>query len=87
MPEQPKNDYADQAKAWVIALNIVYGLIGFGAMGFAIDHFAHTGPLWMLIMGGIGLFVGLYRFIREALEMNKALSRPRRSESDSENRR
>lgn len=83
----PHDDYADQAKAWVIALNIVYGLIGFGLIGFAIDHFAGTEPKWMLILGGIGLFVGMYRFIREALAMNKAASRPRRNGSGGENRR
>ena len=81
------DDLADQAKAWVIALNIVYGLIGFGLIGFAIDHFAGTQPRWMLILGGFGLFVGLYRFIREALAMNKATSRPRRNGSEAENRR
>jgi len=85
--DHPNDDFADQARAWVIALNIVYGLIGFGAIGFAIDHFAGTEPKWMLIMGGIGLFVGMYRFIREALAMNKATSGPRRKGSEGENRR
>jgi len=84
---EPHDDLADQAKAWVIALNIVYGLIGFGAIGFAIDHFAKTAPRWMLILGGFGLFVGLYRFIREALALNKASSGPRRDRSGGENRR
>ena len=68
----PKDDYANQAKAWAIALNIVYGTLGFGAMGFAIDYFAGTSPLWLLILMGLGLVVGTYRFIREALELNKA---------------
>ncbi|MFT5422650.1 MAG: F0F1-type ATP synthase assembly protein I [Phycisphaerales bacterium] len=87
MDEHPNNDLADQAKAWVIALNVVYGMLGFGAMGFAIDYFAGTKPKWMLILGGIGLFVGLYRFIREALAMNKAFSKPRRKGPEGENRR
>ncbi|MFG0305899.1 MAG: AtpZ/AtpI family protein [Phycisphaerales bacterium JB040] len=67
-----KNDYSNQAKAWVIALNVVYGTIGFGMMGFAVDYFAGTTPRWLLIGCGTGLFVGTYRFIREALELNKS---------------
>ena len=67
-----KDDYADQAKAWVVALNVVYGTIGFGLMGFAADYFAGTSPRWLLIGAGVGLFVGTYRFIREALELNKS---------------
>ena len=70
------DDYANQARAWAIALNIVYGTLGFGAMGFAIDYFAGTSPLWLLVLGGIGLVVGTYRFIREALELNRTAGRP-----------
>ena len=67
-----KTDYANQAKAWVVALNVVYGTIGFAIMGFALDYFLGTSPRWLLIGAGVGLFVGTYRFIREALELNKS---------------
>lgn len=77
-----KQELASQAQAWAVALNIVYGTLGFGAMGFAIDHFAGTGPLWLLIMLGVGLVVGTYRFIREALALNKASGSVLESEDD-----
>lgn len=61
---------AQQAKAWVVALNIVYGTIAFGLIGFALDYFLGWSP-WGLLTGAlIGLLVGTYRFIREALLIN-----------------
>jgi len=65
---------ARQAKAWSIALDPVYGLIGMGLIGFGIDFLAGTGLRWALILGLTGLLVGFYRFIREALDLNKEQS-------------
>jgi F0F1-type ATP synthase assembly protein I len=66
-----RGDRARQAKAWSIALDPVYGLIGFGAIGYGIDYLAGTGMLWTVILALTGLVVGFYRFIREALDLNK----------------
>lgn len=63
-----------QAKAWSIALDPVYGLIGMGAIGYGIDYLAGTGTLWTIILALTGLVVGFYRFIREALDLNKEQS-------------
>lgn len=63
-----------QAKAWSIALDPVYGLIAMGAIGYGIDYLADTGLMWTLILGLTGLVVGFYRFIREALDLNKEQS-------------
>ena len=69
-----RGDRARQAKAWSIALDPVYGLIGFGAIGYGIDSLAGTGLLWTVILALTGLVVGFYRFIREALDLNKEQS-------------
>ena len=54
-----------------MALNVVYGTIAFAAIGFAVDYFAHTTP-WGVVVGAIlGLVVGTYRFIREALALSR----------------
>lgn len=66
-----RGDRARQAKAWSIALDPVYGMVGLGAIGYTIDHFAHTGALWTIILAITGLVVGFYRFVREALDLNK----------------
>ena len=68
-----------QAKAWSIALDPVYGLIGMGAIGYGIDYLAKTGLRWTIILALVGLVVGFYRFIKEALDLNReqAKSSPR----------
>ena len=69
-PNENRADRARQAKAWSIALDPVYGMLGLGAIGFATDHFANTGKLWTIILAITGLIVGFYRFIREAMDLN-----------------
>ncbi len=75
MPPEDKTsqgDRARQAKAWSIALDPVYGMIGLGAIGYAIDSLVvGTGLLWTIILAITGLAVGFYRFIREAMSLNK----------------
>ncbi len=73
-PESPKSSRekrARQAKAWSIALDPVYGMLGMGLLGFGIDYLAGTAYRWTLILAIVGLVVGFYRFIREALALNK----------------
>lgn len=65
-----RGDRARQAKAWSIALDPVYGLIGLGLIGFLIDSLADTGFRWTIILAITGLVVGFYRFIREAMDLN-----------------
>ena len=71
-----RSDRARQAKAWVLALDPLYGMIGFGALGFVIDRFViGSGRTWMISLGILGLVVGFYRFVREAMELNKQQTR------------
>jgi hypothetical protein len=64
-----------QARAWSAGMEVAYGLIGMGLVGFAIDYIVGTTPRWMLILGGVGLVWGVYRFIRAGLEINATASR------------
>ncbi len=67
-----RGDRTRQAKAWSIALDPVYGMIGLGAIGYAIDSLiTNTGLLWTIILAITGLIVGFYRFIREAMDLNR----------------
>tara|TARA_R110002072_G_scaffold271010_1_gene430824 strand:- start:37877 stop:38152 length:276 start_codon:yes stop_codon:yes gene_type:complete len=69
--QSKRGDRARQAKAWGIALDPVYGMIGMGLLGYGIDYLAGTGFRWALILGLTGLVVGFYRFIREAMDLNR----------------
>lgn len=66
-----RGDRARQAKAWSIALDPVYGMIGLGLIGYGIDYLAGTGLKWTIILAITGLLVGFYRFVREAMDLNK----------------
>ncbi len=69
-------DRARQAKAWVLALDPIYGMIGFGALGYVVDRWVvGSGRTWMIALGITGLIVGFYRFIREAMALNKEQTR------------
>ena len=68
---ETRENRARQAKAWSIALDPIYGMIGMGAIGYLIDYFAKSGYRWTIILALVGLVVGFYRFIREAMDLNK----------------
>lgn len=70
-----KGDRARQAKAWSIALDPVYGMVGLGLIGYGIDYLAETGLMWTIILAIIGLVVGFYRFVREAMDLNREQNR------------
>lgn len=63
-----------QARAWAAGMEMVYGLVGMGLVGFAVDYFAGTMPRWTLILALVGLAWGMYRFIRVALVINSESS-------------
>lgn len=72
--QRRRDDRARQAKAWGIAMDPVYGLIGMGLIGYGIDYLADTGMRWTVILAILGLVVGFYRFIREAMSLNREQS-------------
>ncbi|MFK7759880.1 MAG: AtpZ/AtpI family protein [Phycisphaerales bacterium] len=69
--EKARADRYRQAKAWSIALDPVYGLIGMGVVGFGIDNVAGTGKTWTLVLSLLGLVGGFYLFIKQAMILNK----------------
>ena len=64
-------DRARQARAWMIALDPVYGIVAFGLVGYLIDRWQGTAPRWMGILAIVGLVAGFYRFVREAARLNR----------------
>jgi len=62
----------DRLRAWSAGLDIPAGAFGLGFVGWLVDNWQGTGPWWMLGLGLAGLVGGCYRFVREALRMNRA---------------
>jgi F0F1-type ATP synthase assembly protein I len=69
------SDRINQGKAWTIALDPLYGLIGMGLLGYGIDYLANTGLTWTISLALLGLVVGFYRFIKDALRLNTQQTR------------
>ena len=65
-------DVQRQAVAWGVGLNFVYGFLGFGAIGWAVQTWLwkDAAPWPMLVGLGLGLVGGMYRFVKDALKMN-----------------
>lgn len=68
---------ATSGRAWAIGLNFVYGVIGFGLIGWALEKWVwpQASPWIMLGALGLGLLGGGVRFVREAIAMGKAPKR------------
>lgn len=52
-----------------VALGFGYGVIGCALIGAGIDWLAGTFPLWLLVLSGLGVIGGGYRFVKEALAL------------------
>ena len=62
---------SDQTRAWAMAMQIVYMLVGAGVLGFGIDLIAGTAPWFTVGLGSLGLLSGVIRFTVQALAMNR----------------
>ena len=60
-----------QVTAWAVSMDFAYGVIGAVLVGLLVDFLAGTSP-WGLIIGAVlGLIGAGYRFVKEALAMNR----------------
>jgi F0F1-type ATP synthase assembly protein I len=63
-----------QAKAWTLATNFAFGVIGLALIGWALEKWVWPSASPWLILGGLilGLVSGTVRFVIEANRMNRA---------------
>lgn len=77
-PKDSKNPYKNAPSSMQI-LGQVWGIsfafvasAGAGALlGWGVDHFAHTGPIGLLVGVAIGIVAGGIRFVRDANRAEK----------------
>lgn len=74
MPKPQSTDISALGRAWAIGMDLVIYLIAGGLIGFGLDYLFKTGPLLMILIGLLGLASGLFRFVREALQLNRQMS-------------
>lgn len=58
-------------KVFAVGMDFVYAFIGATALGWVADWFFKTSPKGLLIGAGIGLVVGMYRFVKEGRRLLK----------------
>jgi F0F1-type ATP synthase assembly protein I len=66
---QPRKGPLGSMQQVVFALELPFVMIGSvlagGGLGYLIDRYAHTAPLFMLLGGGLGLAGGIWEIIRD----------------------
>jgi ATP synthase protein I len=69
-PSQPpgKRPTSDYARQFAVALELPFVLVSAivvgGLLGYALDKWLHTKPVFLLIFGGIGFYAGLRDLLR-----------------------
>jgi len=66
------SDMVGMGKAWAIALDFVFTIIAGALIGWAVDYWRHSLPLWTLIGLGAGFVTAFIRIVRRALREDKA---------------
>ncbi len=61
-------------KAGGLGLELTGSIVGMAAVGWGIDRWAGTSPVWLLILLGVGIVGGGYNFIRHALALSRESS-------------
>jgi len=70
-----RKENAQSAKAFAVAWSlpfqlIVPPLVG-GGIGYLLDHWLHTKPLFMLVLGLLGFGLGIREVVRTAAMLDK----------------
>lgn len=71
MADDPNTQMRDAARAFAIAMDFFGTVLVLTAVGYGLDWWRKTSPTFTLIGLGLGLLLGFYRFVKEALKMGK----------------
>lgn len=64
-----------QVRAWALAMDLVYGVIAGGVVGYVLDRFVFgTSPWLTLSLSLVMLVGGMIRFVRAANRLNRGFS-------------
>jgi ATP synthase protein I len=71
----PRNNVSQDARAFAVAWNLPFQLIvppllG-GGIGYLLDRWLHTKPVFLLILGVLGFILGIREVIKSAALLDK----------------
>lgn len=69
--KQNAGDARAAAVAWTLPFSLVVPMVVGGGIGYLLDHWLHTKPAFMLILGLLGIGIG----IREAMKTASLLDK------------
>lgn len=67
----PRGAIRAVAVAWTIPFELVVPVLVGGGIGFLLDRWLHTSPLFMLVLGFLGLGVGIRSVLKTASLLDK----------------
>ena len=73
-PSRPEQETEAERSLWRasgMGIELVGSVAGMAALGWVIDRWQGTMPLWTLILLGVGMMGGGYNFFRQAMAMNR----------------
>jgi F0F1-type ATP synthase assembly protein I len=59
------------ALAWSLPFSLVVPMVLGGGVGFLLDHWLHTKPIFMLVLGILGLGIGVREVVKAAALLDK----------------
>lgn len=57
--------------AWSIPFSLVVPMVVGGGIGYALDRWLHTKPLFMLVLGLVGMAIGIREVVKQASLLDK----------------
>lgn len=69
--KRPAADMKAAAVAWALPFSLVVPMVVCGGLGYLVDRWLHTTPLFLIILGFIGLGIGVWEAIKTAGTLDK----------------
>ena len=64
-----------QMRAWALAMDLVYGVVAGGVVGFVLDRWVFGTTPWLTLALSLVMLVGgMWRFIRAANKLNRGFA-------------
>lgn len=70
----------EQVRAWALAMDLVYGVVAGGVVGFLLDRYVFGTSPWLTLGLSLAMLVGgMIRFVRAANRLNRGFGEDARA--------